>query len=377
MARKLSILTLVTIFSLVALVMVGCASPAPAPSPSTSPAAKPPASSTPASPSPSAQPPAKKIVLSLATTVPDSDIKTVAARQFADEVGKKTNGAIEIQVFPNGQLIKDKDMVTALPAGMADFAQFQLGSAAGIVPEASLLELGMYYSSEKHQQSVADGKLGEIISQKLASKGNIKFLSWFAQGPTESWSCNSKTIKLPDDLKGLKFRTPPSPNYVKAVSALGAAGTIISAQEVYTALQTGTVQATFCTTRALVEFKWYEVAPYVSRMTFNYDSTQALNANLDSWNKLSAEHQNIILQAAKNQQAYTRANVVRENEEWWAKLAEQQKTGKVKEIYVVPEESKLKFLNIVAPALKEVILKDTNMPNPQQLLDIIEQARPK
>ncbi len=385
--KKSGVLFLIVTLSLLLVILVGCAGTATTPAPSTT--AAPPkttataapttaapttaAPTTTAAPAPTSAAPAKQLVFSMAGTVPDTDIKSRAIRQFADEVLAKTNGAVKINVFTNGQLIADKDMGTAMPAGMADFAQGQLGIFTN-VPDAAVLDMCFTYTNDDHWWAVANGPLRDSIAKQLSTKSNCTLLSWLAQGPTDVWASTNKVIKTPADLKGVKFRTPPSTFYVKAVTALGAAGTIISVNELYTALQTGTVTATFCNSRIYNENKWFEVAPYLTKMNNAPQSSFAIMANNDSWKKIPAEYQAIIQTAAKNTETWTRAT--KETEGYWDKLIEMQKTGKgVKEIYIATESDIKPFIDIVLPSQIAAIKALPNVsPN---VVDLLEQARPK
>ena len=388
--KKSGVLFLIVTLSLLLVILVGCAGTATTAAPSTTaappkttvtvaPTTTAPITTAPVTTAPTSAPPSttagKQIVLSMAGTVPENDIKTRAMRNFAAEVLDKSNGTVKINVFPNGQLVLDKDMVTAIPAGMADLAQCQLGSFSGLVPEAAIMDLGMVFSNDDHWFAVANGKVGDIITTKLAAKANSKFLCWMAQGPTSVFASTTKTIKTPDDMKGLKFRTPPSAYYVKAVGALGAAGTIISANELYTALQTNTVSATFCTSRTFNENKWFEVAPYVSRMLFAPQSSHSFIANLDSWKKLPADAQQIIMTAAKNQEAWTRANSAADDAGYWKTIQDLKDSGKIKDLYVIPDPVVKQFIAIVMPSQIAAINADPNIT--PGVMDLVEQARPK
>ena len=379
--KKTGILLLISIVSLLLVFVVGCAGQA-TPAPSPSPTAKTPAPSTPTAAAPSSsatsaasQPAGQKIVLTMAGTVPESDIKTRAVRQFIDEVGQKTNGQVQINFFPAGQLIADKDMVTAVPAGLADLAQCQMGSFSGIVSETQIFDLRLVFVNEDHWFAVAEGKIGDIIAQKLQAKANIKFLSWLAMGSADCWSSTNKAMKTPDDIKGVKFRVPPSALLVKAMTALGANTTVISEGELYTALQTNVVSATFSTISVYNSNKWYEVAPYASRMDIAPNASHSIVANLNSWNKLPANNQQIIMTAAKNATAWSRSTSKSNNEDYWNTTNQLLKAGKIKEIYAVPAPVIAQFAAIVIPPQKAAIESDPNMT--PGVWDIIEQARPK
>ncbi len=385
-AKKPGILLLILSLSILLVILVGCASPAAttaAPPKTTASAA--PTSAAPATTAPAAtsapttpaasQPAGQKIVLTMAGTMPESDIKTIALRQFAAEVAKNTNDMVQINIFPNNQLIADKDMFTAIPAGMADLAQSNLASFSGLVPETALITMCMTYSNFDHWWAVIHGPLGDIITKKLATSANTKFLAWLSQGPTDVFATTNKTIKVPDDFKGLKFRTPSSALFVKAVNALGGNGVIISAGELYTALGSSVVTGTFCDSKAYNLNKWFEVAPYVSRMVITPDASHAIIANMNSWNKLPANIQQIIQTAALNASEWSKANSAKANADGWTSIQALKDSGKIKDLYVIPPADVAKFKAIMEPSQKEDALKDPKMtPN---VMDLIEAARPK
>lgn len=282
---------------------------------------------------------------------------------------------VQINFFPAGQLIADKDMVTAVPAGMADLAQCQMGSFSGIVPETQIFDLRFVFVNEDHWFAVAHGKIGDIITQKLAAKANIKFLTFLAMGSADCWSSTNKTMKTPDDMKNVKFRVPPSALLVKSMSALGANTVVISEGELYTALQSGTVTATFSTIGVYNLNKWYEVAPYVSRMDIAPNASHSIVANLNSWNKLPPNVQQIIQTAANNAEAWGRANSKANNDSFWAATNQLLQSGKIKEIYQMPASTIAQFAAIVIPPQKATIESDPNMT--PGVWDIIQQAKPK
>ncbi len=311
----------------------------------------------------------------MAGTMPESDIKTLALRQFAAEVAKNTNDMVQINIFPNNQLIADKDMFTAVPAGMADLAQANLASFSGLVPETALITMCMTYSNFDHWWAVIHGPLGDIITKKLATSANTKFLAWLSQGPTDVFATTNKTIKVPEDFKGLKFRTPSSALFVKAVNALGGNGVIISAGELYTALGSGVVTGTFCDSKAYNLNKWFEVAPYVSRMVITPDASHAIIANMSSWNKLPPNVQQIIQTAALNASEWSKNNSAKANADGWTAIQALKDSGKIKDLYVIPPADVAKFKAIMEPSQKEDALKDPKMT--PGVMDLIEAARPK
>ena len=388
--KKSGILLLILSLSILLVILVGCAGPATTSAPATT--AAPPKTTATAAPATAAPPttsaaPAptsaaattaassgQKIVLTMAGTVPEADIKTRAVRQFIDEVQTKSNGRVQINLFQGGQLIADKDMVTAIPQGMADLAQCQMGGFSGIVAETQLMDLRFVYANEDHWFAVGQGKIGDIISQKLQSKANIKFLSWLAMGTADCWSSTNKVMKTPEDFKGVKFRVPPSALLVKAMSALGGNVVVISEGELYTALQSGVVSATLSMVGVYNDNKWYEVAPYVAQMPISPNASHSIVANLNSWNKLPPDIQQIIQTAASNATVWCRATTKTNNQNYWATVNKLKDSGKIKEIYQVPDTVITQFANIVIPVQKTVIESDPNMT--PGVWDMVQAARP-
>ncbi|MFC1871999.1 TRAP transporter substrate-binding protein, partial [Chloroflexota bacterium] len=234
----------------------------------------------------------------------------------------------------------------------------------------------MSYDSLGHWQRMAAALADDVLAGYLPQKGNAKFMAWVSNGPTEVWMSAKKTIREPEDVKGLIFRTPPSPVYMRAPEALGASPASISAGELYTAYQRGTVDASFSNSKGATLNKWYEVAPYISRILTHPEATFAFVVNLDSWNKLSPDVQKIIMEAAQEAGDWTFTVSAQSNEDYWKGLYEFEKQGVIKEIYVIPDETVKKFVAIVKPYQAAAFSKEYPDIAPG-LLDLLDQTKDK
>jgi TRAP-type C4-dicarboxylate transport system substrate-binding protein len=110
-------------------------------------------------------------------------------------------------------------------------------------------------------------------------------------------------------------------------------------------------------------------------MTFTPDASHAIIINLDAWNKLPANYQQIIATAAKNQENWTKANSAKVNTEGWDQIQALKDAGKIKDLYVIPDPVVQQFIKIVMPSQAAAIVADPNMT--PGIMDMLEQARPK
>ena len=299
------------------------------------------------------------------------DERYQAFEKFANEVKSRTNGMIEMEGYFTGQLVKDKDTVSAVPQGIVQLAQANFGLWAGLVPELNALDLQMLFDSKEHYWRCQDGKLGEVLANALEKKANTKLISWMSQGPTDAFISTKKTLRRPEDFKGLKIRAPGQARAM-ALESLGASPTIIAASEAYLALQRGTIDGIISTSRGALLLKWFEVAPYLTRHeAMAPDAAMGLVMNLDAWNKLSKEQQQIFMDAGKKSiLEWTRQVFTEKNEQYWAEL----KPKKGVEIYVVPGSEIQMWRSVIIPEQVDFLEKKLSGAA-DALLDCIEQSR--
>ncbi len=243
------------------------------------------------------------VKLTLAHAVAPTNPRAMAAVKFADLVSQKSGGRVTIQVAGAAQLGDDLTMLSALRTGTLDMSMNSQGPVSSVLPELSALGLPYIFSSQQKAWELLDGPIGDELAKKLEPK-NLILLSWMDNGIRQITN-NKRPITTPDDLKGIKIRTPPDPSTVDAFQAMGASTQQINFSELYIAIQTGVVDGQENPLANIHAGKLHEVQKYISITNHKYESTPFLMSKI-TWGKLSADDQKLIKEAAKEATTYQR-----------------------------------------------------------------------
>ncbi len=216
---------------------------------------------------------------------------------FADIVGKKSNGNIEIKVFPDSQLGNEREAEEGLQLGNLDFTLGGPGVLTNFDPKIGILDMPFLFSSYAHANKVMDGPIGGEIWDSLRTKAGIRVLASGAQG-SRFVLTKTKPISKLDDFKGAKIRVPEAQTYLRTFQLLGANPVAIAWGETYTALQTGVADGMEGVPGIMTSAKMYEVGKNVAR-TNHIMATLQLLVSEKVYQKLSPDNQKIVQDAAK------------------------------------------------------------------------------
>ncbi len=216
--------------------------------------------------------------------------------QFADEVAKKTDGHVKIQVFPADQLGKQLEAVEGCMLGTHDMVLTSDTVLSNWVPDFGILNLPFLFSDNWEVRKILDGPVGDELSKELEPHGAV-VIGWWDNGMRHITN-NVRPIKTPEDLKGLKIRVPEGEVFVDTFKALGAGPTVISFGELYSALQLGTVDGQENPPAHILTQKFYEVQKYVSR-TGHIHLSSPLIMNKALLDSMPEKYQKAILETAK------------------------------------------------------------------------------
>ena len=227
----------------------------------------------------------------------------MAAVKFAELVSQKSGGRVTIQVAGAAQLGDDLTMLSALRTGTLDMSMNSQGPVSSVLPELSALGLPYVFSTQQKAWELLDGPIGDELAKKLEPK-NLILLSWMDNGIRQITN-NKRPITTPDDLKGIKLRTPPDPSTVDMFQAMGASTQQINFSELYIAIQTGVVDGQENPLANIHAGKLHEVQKFISITNHKYESTPFLMSKI-TWARLSEADQKVIKEAAKEATAYQR-----------------------------------------------------------------------
>ncbi|MBE6906975.1 MAG: TRAP transporter substrate-binding protein [Ruminococcaceae bacterium] len=219
----------------------------------------------------------------------ESTTQGQALNAFKDYVEKNSGGKIYVDIYHGGSLGSEGEHAQAQLEGSVDLIFSGTAGVGLYVPATAVFESWYAFDTIESimdtYQSVEDTLDGAFQEQ------GFKLLGCYYDGPRQILT--NKSIASISDLKGLKLRAPGSSIYVNSITALGANAISMSLGDVYTSLQTGAIDAMEGTVDLIVNQKFYEQAKYLVEDSHVYQPL-FVTYNLNSWNKLSADTQQLI-----------------------------------------------------------------------------------
>lgn len=229
------------------------------------------------------------------TGAPDHHYQ-VASEMFAKNVKDRTNGEIIIEVYPSDLYGKQKQLVSQAQQGLADMVLTSDAVISSFVPIFGVLNLPFLFQDINHVANTMDGEVGEMLAQEAGKKG-LEVLGYWENGFRHITN-NKNPINTPADMKGIKLRTPESKLVMDSFKALGASPVPMSFGEIYSALQTGTVDGQENPIAHLLAQKWYEVQKYLS-LTGHQHYVEPLLMSQEKFQQLTPEQQKILKEEAQ------------------------------------------------------------------------------
>jgi len=180
-------------------------------------------------------------------------------QEFARLVEEKTDGLIKIQVFNNGVLGTENQVVEQAKVGVIEFVRVSTSPVLAVYKPIGALNMPYLFRDQAHMWKVLNGTIGRHFLDNMSAVGLVG-LTYFDAGSRNFYA--RKEIKVPKDLKGLKIRVQPNSLVAEVVDALGAIATPMNMGEIYSALQTGVIDGAENNIPSWVGWKHYEVAKY-------------------------------------------------------------------------------------------------------------------
>lgn len=233
--------------------------------------------------------------LRLAHAAPETDLQQNFSLFFQEQVAERTGGEVTVQIFPQGQLGNDAAMIDGTRSGIIDITMVGLNNFSGLMPESAAFTLPFMFPTRETAYKVLDGEVGQGVLAEFEQHG-LKGLG-FPENGYRNMTNNRGPIRTPADVEGLQMRVNNSKALNDMFAALGANPQQIPVAELYTALETGVVDSQDHPIGVTLSFKFYEVQDYLSLTQHAY-SPLAVAMNLNKFNSLTAEQQQVILDVA-------------------------------------------------------------------------------
>lgn len=225
----------------------------------------------------------------------ETDSQHLAALDFAKKVKERTQGAVEVQVFPNNQLGNDNTMIAGVRGGTIDMETSGNPFFTGLAPKLNVLDLPYQFETAAQAYKVLDGSIGRGLLAELEAHG-LKGLAFWEVG-FRSLANSRRPVLKADDIKGLKLRTTPNPAHIKAFQLMGANPQPMPFGEVYAALESRAIDGHENPPTLMLSSKMNEVQKYLSLTRHAYTALVVV-MNKAKFDALKPEHQQVLLQEA-------------------------------------------------------------------------------
>ncbi len=201
------------------------------------------------------------------------------AQEFKQRIEKRSQGRVQVKVYPYGTLGTSDDITEQLRMGSLQFAMASPGHLGKTIPELQMFLLHFVFSDddEINRTVLQDPSFRGALAPLFREKG-LRFLDWLPEG-WMVWTTN-QPVRTPEDFEGIKIRTMTSPILLEAYEAYGASPQAMPYGEVYSALQLNMIDAQVNPVFAIEEMSFYEVtshmifakpAPFLSTLVANED----------------------------------------------------------------------------------------------------------
>ncbi|UFJ41087.1 TRAP transporter substrate-binding protein [Brevibacillus humidisoli] len=231
----------------------------------------------------------------------------MAAEQFKEELDKRSDGRMKLEIYPSGQLGTEADMVQQIASGSVDFGFITAAYLSSRSPSFAAWFTPYAFKDLQAANEARDTEIAKKILGTLDEQGLVGLDYLFAGQRVMLFK--DKHVTKPEDMAGLKLRVTPSPPLTDFYQSTGASTEGIPLPEVYSAVQMGVIDGMDMDLDATITNKYYEVVKYGA--VTNHMVWPAVSiVNKSTFDKMPEEDQQIIreaIAAAANYSATTRA----------------------------------------------------------------------
>lgn len=252
---------------------------------------------------------------------PENSSQHAAALEFAKLVKDRSQGKLEVQVFHSSQLGNDASVIGGVRGGSIDLMMAGSGNFSGLNSKFEVLDIPFLFNNPAHAYKTVDGAVGQELSKALEPAG-LKQLAFWEVG-FRSITTKNRAVRTPADVKGLKIRTMGNPVHIAAWKMLGTNPVPMPLGELYTALESGAVDAQEHPVDITYAAKFYEVQKHLTLSKHAFTAMPVV-MNKGKFDAMPADQQKVLLDAASEARVFQR-NLNAKNEA--SIIAELRKAG--------------------------------------------------
>ena len=218
-----------------------------------------------------------------------------AAKVFAEQVEKASGGKMKVRAIGAAALGPDVQMQQALIGGAQEMMVGSTATLVGITKEMAIWDTPFLFNNVEEADAVLDGPIGRKVMDKLTEKGLVGLVYW--ENGFRNLTNTKRPVTKLEDLEGIKLRVMQNNVYLESFKTLGANALPMPFSELFSALETKTVDGQENPFNTILSSKFFEVQKYLS-ITNHVYSPWIVLASKKWWDQLSKDEQKILLDAA-------------------------------------------------------------------------------
>ncbi|MDM0044301.1 TRAP transporter substrate-binding protein [Variovorax dokdonensis] len=218
-----------------------------------------------------------------------------AAKFMAQQIEKNSGGKMKMRAIGAAALGPDTQMQQALIGGAQEMMVGSTATLVGITKEMALWDTPFLFNNAKEADAILDGPVGQKVMDKLQEKGLVGLVYW--ENGFRNLTNSKHPVAKAEDLGGIKLRVMQNNVYLDSFKLLGANAIPLPFSELFSALETKTVDGQENPYNTILSSKFYEVQKYLS-VTNHVYSPWIILASKKWWDGLSKDEQKVLLDAA-------------------------------------------------------------------------------
>ncbi len=249
-----------------------------------------------------------KYKIKVATIAPVDTPWHAGLLEVKKNVEARSNGDIKFLLFMGGQLGAEIETLEGVQLGTVEMWAGSTGALESLISDFGVFDLPFLWNSSAELYYVLDNVVKEPLFEKLDALG-LKAVAWSENG-WRHFANKKGPIHSPGDLKSMKWRSQESEVHLAMWEALEATAVPVNMTEVFSALQTGMVDGADNSLLILSATGWWETMQYLTVSKHIYQPA-VLAFNMNFWNRLPEEYQQIIIEELTNSTVYARSELAK------------------------------------------------------------------
>lgn len=259
--------------------------------------------------------------IKVSTNVAESSTWVAGAKKFKELVEERSEGRHTVQIYPNATLASGNDRVEIemTQAGAIDVVLKSTVWLAQLDEKFTAISLPWIFPDVDSALRVMDGAPGQALGEILR-KQRMHALAWGSGGFFQLYS-NKGPIRAPEDIAGVKIRTPGLSLYLDSWKSVGAVPVALNFAEVFSSLQAGAIEGGISPIPLIYSSRFFEVSKNVSLVNFSFEAVGLIASDV-FWSRLSDADKDMVRQAAVEAMAHQRQVAVAQEEEQMKTMTE-------------------------------------------------------